>query len=299
LILANSIMMNAALDLHTIDQITGSKLGTFDVACPWCGPGRRRPANQRKLVLRVWRLDPDFATFHCVRCGEHGYACDDFAARPDPIAIERARARAAEREQAASAERLSKARWLWSTRRPISGSIAETYLREARCIRCALPATLGFLPARGEYPPAMIATFGIPGEPEPGVLAITDDAVCGVHVTRLAPDGSSKAETEHDKIMVGKSVGWPIVLAPVNDLLGLAVTEGIEDALTVFQTTGVGAWAAGSASRLPALADKVPSYVETVTILAHADEAGQDGARKLADALVGRGIEVFVEGLAT
>jgi hypothetical protein len=39
--------------------------------------------------------------------------------------------------------------------------------------------------------------------------------------------------------------------------------------------------------------------VKTVTIVAHADEAGKNGARKLADALVGRGIEVFVEGLAT
>jgi hypothetical protein len=42
----------------------------------------------------------------------------------------------------------------------------------------------------------------------------------------------------------------------------------------------------------------VPSYVETVTILSHADHAGQNGARRLADALVARPIEVFVEGLA-
>ena len=79
----------------------------------------------------------------------------------------------------------------------------------------------------------------------------------------------------------------------------MAITEGIEDALSVHQATGLGVWAAGSASCLPALADNVPCYVKTVTIVAHADEAGQNGARKLADALLRRDIEVLVEGLAT
>jgi hypothetical protein len=90
-----------------------------------------------------------------------------------------------------------------------------------------LPATLGFLPARGVHAPAMIAAFGLPSEPEPGQLAIADDAVCGVHITRLAPNGLGKACTDADKIMIGMSVGSPIVLGPPNDLLGLAITEGI------------------------------------------------------------------------
>ena len=290
-------MLNAALDLHTINQITAGKPGMLDVACPVCGPGRSRPANQQKPVLRVWRLEPEFVTFHCARCGLHGYAREG-SARVDVAAFKAARAEAANRERVASAKRLKAARWLWSTRRPIADSLAERYLFEARCIRCALPGTLGFLPAHDVYPPAMIAAFGIPQEPEPGVIEIADYAVCGVHITRLTADGSGKAGTEHDKIMMGKSLGWPIVLAPVNDLLGLGITEGVEDGLTLFQTTGLGAWAAGSASRLPALAGKVPSYVETVTIPAHADKNGQNGARKIASALVRRGIEVDVEGLA-
>ena len=48
------------------------------------------------------------------------------------------------------------------------------------------------------------------------------------------------------------------MLAPMNDLLGLAITEGVEDALSIHAATGLGAWAAGAASRLPALADAVP-----------------------------------------
>jgi putative DNA primase/helicase len=44
-----------------------------------------------------------------------------------------------------------KARWLWSRRKPISGTIAETYLRTARGIACPLPPTLGFLPVRAPF----------------------------------------------------------------------------------------------------------------------------------------------------
>ena len=62
----------------------------------------------------------------------------------------------------------------------------------------------------------------------------------GVHITRLAADGSGKAGTDRDKFMRGLARGSPIVLAPPNDLLGLAITEGIEDALSVYAATGLG-----------------------------------------------------------
>ena len=135
----------------------------------------------------------------------------------------------------------------------------------------------------------MIAAFGIPAEPEPGVLAIADKALRGVHLTRLKPDGSGKAEDDREpKIMIGRSKGAPIVLAPMNDLLGLVITEGIEDALSAYASTGLGAWAAGAASRLPALSAAVPSYTDTVSILADADPDGQRHAVELARRLEAR-----------
>jgi hypothetical protein len=176
------------------------------------------------------------------------------------------RAEAVKREHAASANRLAKARWLWSGRQHI-----------------------GFLPARGSHGPAMIAAFGLPHEPEPGQLEIANEAVKGVHLTRLRPDGRGKAGTDADKIMLGHSAGWPLVLAPPNDLLAIAITEGIEDALSVHEATGLGAWAAGSASRLPGLAGAIPTYVEVVTILADGDRDGQRGASDLAGKLRSRG----------
>jgi hypothetical protein len=130
---------------------------------------------------------------------------------------------------------------------------------------------------------------------EPGVIVITDDAVTGVHLTRLLPDGSGKAvfddPDENAKIMIGFSAGSPIVLAPPNDLLGQAVTEGIEDGLSVRAGTGFGVWCAGCASRMPGLADAVPDWIDCITVYAHDDADGKRYAIELADALVARGFE--------
>ena len=198
--------------------------------------------------------------------------------------------RNSERQQAA------KARWLWRQRCPIAGSPAERYLRERRYAGPP-PATLAYLPARGEHLHAMIAAFALCDEPEPGIVG-EPRAVNAVHLTLLKPDGSGKADTKPNKLIVGRPLSRPIVLAPPNDLLGLAICEGIEDALSVYEATGLGAWAAGSAGFMPALADAVPPYIECVTIFAHNDQSGHHGATELAAMLVARGIEVLIEGLS-
>jgi hypothetical protein len=198
-----------------------------------------------------------------------------------------------------------KAGWLWNQRRPIAGSLAETYLREARGYVGALPLTLGFLPPlKREHEPALIAAFGLVDEPEPGVLGKPRN-MNSVHLTLLKRDGSGKADVKPNKLIIGSPTikvgdemrGLPIVLAPPNDLMGLGITEGLEDGLSVHAATGLGAWAAGAAGFMPKLAAIVPSYIESVTIFAHPDVAGERGARELAKALRQRNIEVAVEGL--
>jgi hypothetical protein len=197
-----------------------------------------------------------------------------------------------------------KAAWLWSKRHPIAGSIAERYLREARKYSGPLQASLGFLPPlKPEQHPAMIAAFGPLDDIEPGVLGKAQH-VTAIHLTLLKPDGSGKEEVETPKLTIGSPLGKPIVLAPPNDLLGLTICEGIEDALTAHQATGLGAWAAGSAPFMPALAEIVPDYITAVTIYAHPDK-GQRFARELADALRRRKpregerpVEIRVEGLS-
>ena len=140
-----------------------------------------------------------------------------------------------------------------------------------------------------------IAAFGFASEPEPGVLAIDMAAVEGVHLVKLTPDGRKiqGGADNPSKITVGLDIAVRRHRRPgANDLLGLAITEGIEDGLTAYAATGLGVWAACTAGRMPALADAVPDYIEAVTIFAHPDPAGQRGAVALADTLDARGIEV-------
>jgi hypothetical protein len=283
--------LNNVLSHFALVQLAGNYPGVHDVPCPYCGPGRSSLTNQRRKVLRIWRITSTFATYRCARCEIHGYAREGGALPPNPIELTKTKIEAQRFVAATAAAKQKKAQWLWSIRRPIADTPAARYLREVRRYTGPLPGTLGFLPERGPYPAAMIAAFGMPDEVEPGVISILPAAVQAVHITRLLADGSGKAGTETDKIMLGTPRGAPIVLASPNDLNGLAVTEGVENALSVHEATGLGVWAAGSASLLPALAAVMPSYVDFVTIVSDPDQHGQRFAGQLKSGLAERGIE--------
>jgi Toprim domain len=102
----------------------------------------------------------------------------------------------------------------------------------------------------------------------------------------------TKAGTDPEKITIGRYNRSPIVLAPINDGLGLAIAEGIENALSVHEATGLGAWAAGTAGRLPAMAGAVPEYIESITLMVDDDKTGRDNADDLARDLTNRGFDV-------
>ncbi len=134
--------MNSALNFDRVVALTADRLGTIDIACPLCGPEKRTAANRARKVLRIWRLTESFAGFCCQRCGEKGHVRDRSGTLPDPVKLARARTEAAERERRSAMERLGKARWLWSSRLPIVGTAAETYLRGPRGYGGPLQATL-------------------------------------------------------------------------------------------------------------------------------------------------------------
>jgi hypothetical protein len=286
------------IDFDVMISLIADRYGKIDIACPECGPTRRTSANRKRKVCRVWRDNPDFIGYHCCRCRLKG-SVRRHGAQHDINwkELEKLRAEAAARDADYAALQQRKARWMWQRACPIQRTPAETYLR-SRGIGCDLPMTLRFLaPDRPGRHPAMIAAFGMAEEPEPGTLCIAEDSLVGLHLTLLKPDGSSKADVDPNKIMVGRSIGMPIVLAAANDLLGLAITEGIENGLSVHEDTGRGVWVAGSASRLPALANAIPRYIDCVTIVADNDNAGQEGAHGLARHACEIGFYVEVETL--
>ena len=266
----------------------------IDVACPVCGPLRSTPAKQHAKKLRVWRLGEGALTYCCARCRAKGTATDGVKRAYSKASDEAQRRQWEEQvpfERRAVASSRAKALALWRRSLPIPGTLAETHLREFRAITCPLPATLRFLPAWREFPPAMIAAFGKTTELEPGLVSISEDIIRGVHLTRLTPRAASSRGMQSAS-SVSVQLARRLCLRPANDLLGLAITEGIEDAISVHEATGLAAWAAGSASRLPAIAPAVPEWIDCVTVLADNDEdgVGLKFARLLIDQLNSRGI---------
>jgi hypothetical protein len=283
------------ISVRAAAQILGGEVSGGRITCP--GPGHS-PRDRSLLVSFSSDAPGGFLV--------HSFAGDDFATCKDYV---RQRLGLPNRERIfakpatlsgrwrPSNGNIEAATWLWRQRVPIAGTIGETYLRSARAYGGPIQPTLGFLPANKTYPAALIAAYGIPSEPEPGVLAIPDEAVVGVHLIKLRPDGSDRLRDDPKcKITIGRGFVGPIVVAPPNDLLALVIAEGVEDALTAHGATGRGAWAAGGASRMPALANMIPAYIEVVTIIVDDNDVGRRCSVELAERLDQRGIEVKIEG---
>jgi hypothetical protein len=268
-------------------------------ACPVCGGTDRFAIHTKK---QVWNCRRCAAGGDVIKLVQHidGY---DFAAAIATLAGNTARATPqakpapARRDDRDDEQRVSSASWLWSQRKPITEDTPPWLYLRKRGFAGPIPATLGCLPARDQHPAAMISAFGMADEPEPGIRT-APKVVRGVHLTRLTAEGDKAPNADGKaKIMLGTCKGAPIVMSPPNDLLGMAVTEGIEDGLSVYQATGLGVWVAGAAGFMPALAPLVPDYIEAITIYAHDDKAGRDNAITLARALKARGIEVLMQRL--
>jgi len=285
-----------APDLRTIALVLGGEVAGDEVLAPGPGHGPR----DRSLSVKLSSAAPDgfivcsFASDDWRECLDH--VRGRLGLPHDGWKRERPRLETPPTKKPPDPNEREKARWFWRQGRPVADTIADIYLRQPRGYGGIVPPTLRFLPARDDYAPALMAAFGMPTEPEPGVLAIADDAVMAAQLIKLKPDGSGKADVEPNKIIIGKgALGSPIALAPPNDLLGLAITEGLENGLTIHEATGLGAWASGGATRLPALAVAVPSYIDCVTVVADDDAAGRRYAPELVARLRQRGIEAIAK----
>ena len=218
-----------------------------------------------------------FATYRCVRCGAHGSVRSDTAVDVSPEEQKRLDGLRRDRERREEAERqqsVAYARFLWSQRRPIEHSPAETYLRQARGYRGRMPSTLASLPPLDRKTfPAVMGVLAPVVEVQPGLIVPTLD-VRGVHVISIRDDGMGKAPIPAPKKTYGKGAAGvvPLTLSAMNDLLGLVIVEGIENGLSVFEATGCGVWVSCGHVFMPKLAKAVPEWVDTVVVIADPDE---------------------------
>lgn len=244
------------MEALVLRSLSKNSNGITDVPCPSCGPGRARVQNRKRRVLRIWSNN-GFYSYKCARCEIAGWAKEDELSITHQPSCQDVSNTEVEQDKSALA------RFLWSISEPIANTPVETYLRSRSCLMTS-PA-LRFLPAKGEHPPAMIARFG-------------SDAITGVHLTKLKNDGSGKLGTERDKIMIGKSIGQPIVVHNNLDRELLFIAEGIEDAASLAIATGATAWAAGSAGRIATVLPNAKS-LERVFIAIDSDHAGTSALR--------------------
>jgi len=265
------IIVSAGIELKSYRQ------GEHRAPCPECAPQHHKP---RDPVLAV-KIDDRGVTWKCHRCGwdskGRGAAKREGTGSGAYLAINAAN------EQ----RKVDGARELWGESVPIKGTLGETYFRN-RGIGCELPPhCLRFHKdcwhsdlRRGV--PAVIAKM---------VDIKTNEGV-GIHRTYLRPDGGGKLTDVTAKKMFGRASHTAIKLTPDEDVtLGLAITEGVENGLTMLGL-GFHVWALGSAgaiAKFPVLAG-----IEALTIFADMDEAGLKAANECAERWSNAGVEVAV-----
>lgn len=181
-------------------------------------------------------------------------------------------------------ERMAAAGRLWSAARPATGTVVENYLR-LRGITMQVPTTIRFLAAAWHtqakaHFPAMI-----------GAVQDSSGGLVGVHRTFLANDGQ-KAPVSPTKMMLGRCAGASLRLAPASSVL--AITEGVETALSVLQATSTPTWAALSAPGIISLILPPLPFARDVTLFADYDPAGIAAVERAAQRLFDEGRKVRI-----
>lgn len=248
--------------------------------CPVCQPERRPGQNaltltdgtDGRLLAHCKKLGCAFAdVLAAMGLSSSGYSAPDAT-----LLAQRERERRAE-----AAKGTRHAQDCWRETLLITGTLAETYLRQ-RQISCALPGTLRHHAACWHGPTARRL---------PALVALVEGgAGFAVHRTYLAADGS-KAPVDPAKAMLGAVMGGAVRLATGEG--HLVVAEGIETALSL--TSGLlrsraSVWAALSTSGVRGL--RLPSRVGALTIAPDGDDAGRAAAHALAERAHGLGWQV-------
>jgi predicted P-loop ATPase len=189
--------------------------------------------------------------------------------------------------RSAAKDRSREIEFILSKAGPITGTLAERYLR-SRGLPAPQCADLLFHPDLTHWE----SRRGFPG-----IVAVVRDQsgnCIGLHRTYLADDGTAKAPMDNPRKMLGATGRGTVRLAEIaNGLLGLA--EGIETALSIMAAfPHLPVWAALSTSHLEQAA--LPPDAQRIVILADHDGsgAGKRAAEEAAHRFVAEGRRVWI-----
>lgn len=174
---------------------------------------------------------------------------------------------------------------IWQMGLPAEGSLVATYLSCRGIITDTIPSALRFCPGLRYEQFAVWPVM---------VAAVTDvnGQQVAIHRTFIARDGTGKAPVQQPKKMLGPCMRNSVHLAPPQSGK-LMVGEGIETCLSAMIMFGLPAWAALSCGGLRAI--DLPPDVCDVTILADADDAGEDAAQSCFQRLRREGRKVDIQ----
>jgi hypothetical protein len=180
------------------------------------------------------------------------------------------------------------ARRLFAMSRPISGTIAEAYLRNRRISALHDLAALRFHPCCYYRPDADAPTEVWPAL----VAAVTDLAgsITGAHRTWLDPTGEDKAPIDTPRRAMGHLLGHGVQFGVVTDVM--AAGEGIETMLSVRSALpDLSMVAALSANHLAALLFRVT--LRRLYVVRDDDPPGDFAVATLSERARAAGIEVL------
>lgn len=180
------------------------------------------------------------------------------------------------------------ARRLFAMSQPISGTIAETYLRNRGITALHGTANLRFHP-RCYYRPD---EYG-PTEIWPAMIAAVTDLsgrMTGAHRTWLAPDGSSKAPIDTQRKAMGDLLGHAVRFGLSGE--AMAAGEGIETVLSARAAIPDMAMAAALSSAHLATV-LFPDTLRRLYIIRDNDPAGNGARDSLAERADAAGIEAI------
>src|SRR5262249_33758329 len=138
--------------------------------------------------------------------------------------------------------------------KPLCGSAAPAALARVG-VGLAIPASIRFHPrlwhSPGIFLPAMVAA-----------IEDLDGRIVAIHRTYLKPDGTGKAEVEHNKKILAPNNGSAVHLTAGASTL--VICEGIETGLSILQAVGLHVWAALGTSNLGHV--ELPDFVREIII---------------------------------